>query len=183
MTTGKFFNRGVMALDSPYIGHVIRETEDKIVVFGERNDRYDIPKSKIQMTSRNVLIGLRLDEIAKKYKVKHDDPLPTTVPTEHWTQGENLDLATYERKYPKGLFNKGVRVLNEDHVGHIMKETADKIVIFGSFGYRFDVSKSKIKEVGRNVILNMDVNELMNYKMDRGASLPSGESIEKLAEV
>jgi hypothetical protein len=35
MTTGKFFNRGVMALDSPYIGHVIRETEDKIVVFGE----------------------------------------------------------------------------------------------------------------------------------------------------
>jgi hypothetical protein len=38
MTTGKFFNRGVMALDSPYIRHVIRETEDKIVVFGERNE-------------------------------------------------------------------------------------------------------------------------------------------------
>jgi hypothetical protein len=37
-----------------------------------------------------------------------------------------------ERKYPKGLFNKGVRVLNEDHVGHIMKETVNKIVIFGS---------------------------------------------------
>lgn len=29
----------------------------------------------------------------------------------------------------------------------------------------------------------MDVNELMNYKMDGGAPLPSGESIEKLAEV
>jgi hypothetical protein len=27
-----------MALDSPYIGHVIRETVDKIVIFGERND-------------------------------------------------------------------------------------------------------------------------------------------------
>ena len=26
MTTGKYFNRGVMALDSPYIGHVVRET-------------------------------------------------------------------------------------------------------------------------------------------------------------
>jgi hypothetical protein len=128
MTTGKYFNRGVMALDSPYIGHVIRETEDKIVIFGERNDRYDILKSEIQMTSRNVLIGLKLDEIAKKYKVKHDDPLPTTVPSEHWTQGENLDLGSYERKYPKGLFNKGVRVLNEDHVGHVMKETDDKIV-------------------------------------------------------
>ncbi|MFL6369275.1 MAG: hypothetical protein ACJ72F_00405, partial [Nitrososphaeraceae archaeon] len=66
MTTGKYFNRGVLALDSPYIGHVIRETEDKIVVFGERNDRYDIPKSEIQMTSRNVLIGLNIHEIANK---------------------------------------------------------------------------------------------------------------------
>jgi hypothetical protein len=180
MTTGKYFNRGAMALDSPYIGHIIRETADKIVIFGERNDRYDIPKSEIQMTSRNVLIGLKLDEISKRYKVKHDDPLPTSLPPEHWIQGENLDLATYERKYPKGLFNKGVRVLNEDHVGHIMKETDDKIVIFGSFGYRFDVSKSKIKEVGRNVILNMDINELMNYKVDRDAPLPSGDLVEKL---
>jgi hypothetical protein len=183
MTSGKYFNRGVLALDSPYIGHVIRETEDKIVVFGERNDRYDIPKSEIQMTSRNVLIGLNLDGIAKKYKVKHNDPLPTTIPSEDWIQGENLDLATYERKYPKGLFNKGVRVLNEDHIGHVMKETEDKIVVFGSFGYRFDVPKPKIKEVGRNVILNMDVNELMKYKVDRDAPLPSGEPIEKLAEV
>ena len=172
-----------MALDAPYIGHVIRETEDKIIVFGERNDRYDIPKSEIQMTGRNVLIGLKIDDISKKYKVKHDDPLPTTIPTEHWTQGENLDLATYERKYPKGLFNKGVRVLNEDHVGHVMKETEDKIIVFGSFGYRFDVSKSKIKEVGRNVILNMDIDELMRYKVNKNAALPSGESIEKLAEV
>jgi hypothetical protein len=183
MTTGKYFNRGVMALDAPYIGHVIRETADKIVVFGERNDRFDILKSEIQTTGRNVLIGLNLSDITKKYKVKHDEPLPTTVPSEHWTQGENLDLATYERKYPKSLFNKGVRVLNEDHVGHVMKETDDKIVIFGSFGYRFDVPKSKIKEVARNVILNMDINELMKYKVDRNAPLPTGEPIEKLAEV
>ena len=182
MTAGKYFNRGVMALDSPYIGHVVRETDDKIVVFGERNDRYDIPKSEIQMNSRNVLIGLKLDEIAKKYKVNHDEPLPTSSPLEQWTQGENLDLATYERRYPSGLFNKGVRVLNEDHVGHVMKETPDKIVIFGSYGYRFDVPKSKIKEVARNVILNMDVNELMKYKVDRNEPLPTGEPIEKLSE-
>ncbi|HYY51209.1 MAG TPA: hypothetical protein VE643_10075 [Nitrososphaeraceae archaeon] len=74
-------------------------------------------------------------------------------------------------------------MLNEDHVGHVMKETDDKIVIFGSFGYRFDVPKSKIKEVGSNVILNMDINELMKYKVERDAPLPSRESIEKLAEV
>lgn len=47
-----------------------------------------------------------------------------------------------------GFNGIGVRVLNEYHAGHITKETDDKIVIFGSFGYRFDVPKSKIKEVG-----------------------------------
>ena len=50
MSSGKYFNRGVMALDAPHIGHVVRETEDKIVVFGERNVRYDIPKTQIQTT-------------------------------------------------------------------------------------------------------------------------------------
>src|SRR5690242_16726892 len=181
MTTGKYFNRGVMALDSPYIGHVIRETFDKIVVFGEGNDRYDIPKSEIQTTGRNVLIGLNLYEIANRYKVNRQEPLPTSIPIEHWTQGENLDLAAYERKYPKGLFNKGVRILNEDHVGHVMKETADKIVVFGDYNYRFDVPKSEIKEVGRNVILNMDFSELANkYKVDKNAPLPTGEPVEKI---
>jgi adenylate cyclase len=181
MTTGKYFNRGVMALDSPYLGHVVRETYDKIVVFGEGNDRYDIPKSEIQTTGRNVLIGLNLYEIAKKYKVNRQEPLPTTVPFEYWNQGENIDLATYERKYPKSLFNKGVRVLNEDHVGHVMKETDDKIVIFGDYNYRFDVPKSKIKEVGRNVILNMEFPELASkHKLDRNAPLPTGEPIYKI---
>src|ERR1041385_2993289 len=181
MTTGKYFNRGVMALDSPYIGHVIRETFDKIVVFGEGNDRYDIPKSEIQTTGRNVLIGLNLYEIANRYKVNRQESLPTSIPIEHWTQGENLDLAAYERKYPKGLFNKGVRILNEDHVGHVMKETADKIVVFGDYDYRFDVPKSTIYEVGRNVILNMDFSELASkYKVDRNAPLPTGEPVEKI---
>ena len=181
MTKDKYFNRGVMALDSPYIGHVVRETEDKIIVFGEGNDRYDIPKSEIQMTSKNVLIGLNLYELAKKYKVRRDQPLPTSRPIEEWTQGENIDLATYERKYPKGLFNKGVRVLNEDHVGHVMKETDDKIVIFGDYNYRFDVPKSKIKEVGRNVILNMYFPELAGkYNIDRNAPLSTGESVDTM---
>ena len=97
MTTGKYFNRGVMGLDSPYIGHVVRETEDKIVIFGEGNDRYDVPKSEIQTTGRNVLIGLNIHEIANKYKVNRQEPLPTSVPIQAWIQGENLDLATYER--------------------------------------------------------------------------------------
>ena len=160
MTSGRFFNRGVMTLDVPHIGYVVRETEDKIIVFGQGNDRYDMPKSVIQMTSRNVLIGLTFSEVVKKYRAIREEPLPTSLPSEEWIQGMNLDLATYERKYPKSLFNKGVRIENEDSIGHIMRETDDKIVIFGSYDYRFDVPKSKIKEVGRNVILSLDYSEL-----------------------
>jgi hypothetical protein len=182
MTSGRYFNKGVMALDVPDIGHVVRETDDKIVIFGEGKNRYDIPKSEIQFTGRNVLIGLDLQAIVKKYKVDHDDLLPTGIPIEQWSQGKNIDLASYERKYPKSLFNKGVRIENEDHVGHIMRETDDKIVIFGEYNYRFDVPKSKIKEVGRNVILDMKYPELFKFKVDRNTPLPSDESIVKLVD-
>ena len=168
-----------MALDVPHIGYVVRETEDKIIVFGQGNDRYDMPKSVIQMTSRNVLIGLSFSEIVKKYRAIREEPLPTSLPSEEWIQGMNLDLATYERKYPKSLFNKGVRIENEDSIGHIMRETDDKIVIFGSYDYRFDVPKSKIKEVGRNVILSLDYSELFKYEVDKSDPLPA-ETGEKL---
>ena len=66
MTAGKYFNRAVIALDAPHIGFVVRETPQFIVVFGERNERYDIPISKIQHVSKNVLIGLNFSEIATK---------------------------------------------------------------------------------------------------------------------
>jgi hypothetical protein len=86
------------------------------------------------------------------------------------------------RKNIKSLFNKGVRTKDEEHVGHIMKETDDKIVVFGHYDYRFDFPKSKIIAVGRNIILDTDYPEIFNYKLDRDAPLPTGEPIEKLAE-
>ena len=40
----------------------------------------------------------------------------------------DVDLATYEGKYPKTLFNKGVIAENEDDLGFVIKETIDKIL-------------------------------------------------------
>jgi hypothetical protein len=51
MTSGKYFNKGVKALDAPHIGHVVRETPDKIVVFGGGDERYDIPIYEIQQSA------------------------------------------------------------------------------------------------------------------------------------
>jgi hypothetical protein len=65
------------------------------------------------------LIGLNLSDIEKKYKVPRDAPLPTGKYVDPWTGAKDIDLASYEGKNPKILFNKGVRLENEDHVGHI----------------------------------------------------------------
>ena len=183
MTSGQYFNKGVKALDSPHVGHVVRETDDMIVVFGGGDDRYDIPKSEIRFTSGNVLIDLSMYEIAKRYKVSREKPLPSGKATKDpWTRPENIDLASYERQYPKSLFNKGVRTNNEDHVGHVVKETNDKIVVFGHYDYRFDIPKSEIIAVGRNVIVKPDFPAILKYRVDRDAPLPTGEPIGKLAE-
>ncbi|MFL6503276.1 MAG: hypothetical protein ACJ70W_07035 [Nitrososphaera sp.] len=68
-------------MDSPHVGHVVRETSDKIVLFGEGDDRYDIPKDKIRFAAANVLIDLPFHEIVKNYKVSREQPLP--VDKEH----------------------------------------------------------------------------------------------------
>jgi adenylate cyclase len=182
VTSGKYFNKGVKALDAPHIGHVVREAPDKIIVFaGGGDERYDIPISEIQQVGANVLIGLRMYDIVSKYKVSRKMPLPTSR-KDPWTGPYIVDLATYEKEYPKSLFNKGVRAKNEDHVGHVMKETDDKIVVFGDSNYRFDIPKSKIIAVGRNVILDIDFPEIFKYQVNKDAPLPTGEPIDKINE-
>jgi hypothetical protein len=183
VTSGKYFNKGVKALDSPHVGHVVRETDDKIVVFGGGDDRYDIPKSEIKFTSGNVLIDLPMYDIAKRFKISREVPLPTgKATTDPWTRVENVDLASYEKEYPKSLFNKGVRTNNAEHLGHVVKETDDMIVVFGHYDYRFDIPKSEIAAAGRNVIVRADFPEILKYRVDREAPLPTGEPLDKLAE-
>jgi hypothetical protein len=88
MTGGNYLNKDVLALETPRIGYVIRETENKIIVYNGIMDRYDIPKSEIQNTdSRNVLIGLPLYGIVHMYKVsrEEEEPLPIISTTKRYT--------------------------------------------------------------------------------------------------
>src|SRR5919107_564099 len=178
MVSGKYFNKGVKILDDPDIGFVVRETPDKIVIFGEKNKRYDVPISEIQQVGANVLLGLKTSEL-QKYSVSRDVPLPTSRKDPWKEQESDIDLSSYEGKYPNTLFNKGVRAKNEDHVGHVMKETNDKIVIFGEGNNRFDMPKSEIYQVGMNVILKIDFPEIFKYRVDKNSPLPTGENIEE----
>ncbi|MDF2737678.1 MAG: hypothetical protein K0S93_1535, partial [Nitrososphaeraceae archaeon] len=137
-----------------------------IVVFGEGNKRYDIPLSEIKFVSKNVLVGLNLLHIEQKYKKNRNSPLPNGKDIHSIKTNSHIPLASYEGKYDKSLFNKGVRLENEDHVGHIMKETNDTIIIFGHGNDRYDVPKSKIIAVGRNVILSLDWSLLYAFKVN-----------------
>lgn len=179
MVSGKYFNKGVKALDVPDVGHVVREADDTLVVFGRGDDRYDIPKKEIRFAAANVLVNLPFHEIARKYRVSRDAPLPSTK-SDPWNTPGDVDLATYEKKYPKSLFNKGVRSQDEEHLGHVMKETDDRLVVWGHYDWRFDIPKEKVIAVGRNVIIGLDYGDVFKYKVDRNAPLPDGRAIEEL---
>ena len=77
-------------------------------------------------------------------------------------------------------FNKCVKALESPHISHIMRETNDKIVIWGHYDWRFDIPKSKIVGFGRNVILGMNSQDA--FKVDRDASSPTVESVESIAQ-
>lgn len=56
--------------------------------------------------------------------------------------------------------------LDAPHIGHVVKETDHNLVVFGINTGRFDISKSTIKGVGSNVILNMDIDIFVIYRVD-----------------
>lgn len=89
------------------------------------------------------------------------------------------DLASYEGKYPKDLFNKVV-VVDGQSVGRVAKETDDLIVVFGnSDNSRFDIPKSKIAIAGGSVTIS---EPLSQYAVDKDAPLPEGKSLRPSAE-
>ena len=84
------------------------------------------------------------------------------------------DLASFEGRYPKDLFNKSVFSNDKQTlVGHVTKETESLIVVFSdSDNSRFDIPKSKIIVDGGSVVLIQNDADLLQYKVERGAPFP-----------
>ena len=159
-----------MNLNSPYIGYTNKETIDNLVVFEEQNVGNNIPFSEIKTTGRNRLTNL-IKKISRKYRVYSNglSYINDKIDALHLPRNIDHNLPS---KYPNSLFNKGVKILNEDLVGFIMKETNDKIVVFGNYVQRYDIPKSRTYEVGGDIILNMNDEELVTYEVDNYTSLP-----------
>ena len=161
-----------MGLNSPYIEHVNEGTVDNLEVFEKQNGRNNVSFSEINTNGRNLLTDLTIKKISSKILVKRNGLSYV---------GDKIDARQHHpanidhslpSKYPNSLFSKGVKILNEHFVGFIMKETKDKIVVFGDYVQRYDIPKSKTYEVGGNIILNMNVKEFVTYEVDNYTPLP-----------
>ena len=161
-----------MSLVSPYIGPENKETIDNLVISEEQNGRNNIHFSEIKTITRNLLTDVTIKKMSRKYLAKRNS-LPYVddeINARHFPTNIDHGLPS---KYPNSLFSKGVKILNEDFVGFIMKETKDKIVVFGNYVQRYDIPKSKTYEVGDNIFLNMNIKEFLTYEVDNYTSLPN----------
>ena len=170
------------------------EEENKVVPMqdlikneGEQNDIEKVVKGIVNNAKEVLHEGTRSAE--QKVKEAQDLIDAKQAETEEQLAAENIskienlakqpdtdgDLASFEGRYPKDLFNKSV-FLNDKQtlIGHVTKETDSLIVVFSdSDNSRFDIPKSKITVDGGSVILMQgDKSYLLQYKVERGAPFP-----------
>lgn len=125
-------------------------------------------KEKIAVAQSNTEAALSSDNALK---IEKESKLPAP----------EVDMASYERKYPKDLFNKTV-LLNNQPIGQVAKETDDTVVVFSDTddSVRFDVPKSEIVMSGSSIVVNEDL--LFRYRKSRDAPMPPDRALRPSAE-
>lgn len=63
------FNKKVSLLNDNFVGFMMKMTDAKIIVFGDYEQRYEIPKIKATETDNNIIVDMRWDEFAS-YRIK-----------------------------------------------------------------------------------------------------------------
>lgn len=159
------------ALDAPYIGQLVLETSNVIVVFGECDDRYDVLKSEILDTKKDssIMIGLPLYEIARYYKTKREAALP--MPETPEISEESLGGVKKKKGLPsKSFVGKKVKSSDGEFVGHVIAEFDKVIAVFGHYHYRFNIPKSKISQVsGKDITLSHQYEDTFQYSRIKAA--------------
>ena len=62
------FNKKVSLLNDNFVGFMMKMTDAKIIVFGDYEQRYDIPKIKTVEVGNNIIVDMELNEFAS-YRV------------------------------------------------------------------------------------------------------------------
>ena len=65
------FNKKVSLSDENFVGFMMEMTDTKIIVFGDYEQRYDIPKIKTAEFNNNIVLAMEWNEFAS-YRVNGD---------------------------------------------------------------------------------------------------------------
>jgi hypothetical protein len=65
------FNKKVSLLNENFVGFMMEVTDTKIIVFGDYEQRYDIPKIKTAEVNNNIVLDMEWNEFAS-YRVNGD---------------------------------------------------------------------------------------------------------------
>lgn len=68
MFPNSLFNRKVSLLNDHFVGFVMKMTDTKIVVFGDYEQRYDIPKTKAAEVDNNITLDMEWSDFVS-YRV------------------------------------------------------------------------------------------------------------------
>jgi hypothetical protein len=67
-------------------------------------------------------------------------------------------------------FNRAVIAPGAPHIGFVVRETPDKIVVLGEQNDRFDVPISEIQHVSKNVLIGLNYDDIVKrFKVSRDA--------------
>ena len=161
-------------------------TQGVIKEGGGQNDIEKVAKGVVNETKEIIHEGTKSAE--KKIKEAQDLIETKQIKTEEHLAAENIskienlakqpdtdgDLASFEGRYPKDLFNKSVFSNDKQTIiGRVTKETDSLIVVFSdSDNSRFDIPKSKITVDGGSVVIIEKDAHLLQYKVERGVPFP-----------
>lgn len=106
-------------------------------------------------------------ELKKYHLARNDILLSTNSGFEIELAGDKATNGTALDIFPNSLFNKKVGLSDNSFVGFVMEMTGSRIVVFGDYEQRYDIPKSKSKQVDDNyIIIDMDWNSFVSYKVN-----------------
>jgi hypothetical protein len=106
-------------------------------------------------------------ELKKYHLGRNDILLSTNSSFEIELIGDKTPNETALDIFPNSLFNKKVSLPDNNFVGFMMEMTDSKIVVFGDYEQRYDIPKSKVKQVDdNNIIIDMDWKEFVSYRVN-----------------
>jgi sporulation protein YlmC with PRC-barrel domain len=123
-------------------------------------------------TKETVLIGLPLYEIAKRYKKSREAALP--VPGLARTP-KRVERSNSQELHTKSLVGRKIRSRDGQFVGHVVADADNNIIVLGHHHYRFDIPKSKIQQINKDVILGQEYETIFTY------SKPMATSVDKVS--